>query len=230
VVANLLFIIPIILSGIIFIYLLTSHVEIQSHFYDICRTDLAQTQSITSQELALIMALNPLITTTEWISIALKIATIFSYANPALGALLQGLLKGTESIENAILKMQQTLIRIMEHTMTLGLFFTKAHLQTTFYNYKWKLSNLTSLNNLTLDFSNKTKPAIEPTNKNKKLSTYRVKSDFIREQRLYLKWVYNSKIQSKFSTYAILNKSFKGKCIFSLEENDPWKTIQIAAR
>lgn len=226
----LLIILPIVLASIIFIYLLTSHIEIQSHFYDICRTDLAQTQDLVSKELVLLMALNPIITTTEWMSVALKMALVFSYANPILNALFQSLIKGTESLERSIDKIQKTLINIMTRTMTFGLVYTKMHTSTIFANYKRKLSNLTYLNEFELDYIKKPHPAVEPTNKNKSPSTYKLKDDFEREQQLFISWSYSSKIQPKFSPYAILNKSFKGKCIYSLERSEPWNSIQIAVR
>jgi hypothetical protein len=176
------------------------------------------------------MALNPIITATEWMSVALKIGLVFSYANPVINALFQSLLKGTESLEKSIDKIQKTLINIMTRTMIFGLSYTKVHLGTVFANYKRKLGSLTNLNAFVLDYTKKSHPAVEPTDKNKNPSTYKLKDDFEREQQLFISWNYNSKIQSKFSPYALLNKTFKGKCIFSLERIEPWNSIQIAVR
>lgn len=229
-VTNLLIIFPIILAGVLFIYLLASHVEVQSHFYELCRTDLSQTQNLVNQELNLLMALNPLISSSEWIGVALKIAMAFSYANPILVVLFKGLASGVDSLKQGVSRLQKILIKAMESTMTLGTLFTKTQIQSTFFSYKLKLTNLTDLNSLSLKYNRSPKPAVEKTHKNKAISTYKLSPDFTRKQQLQVSWVFNSKIAFKFSPYAILNKSFKGKCIFSLDESEPWKIIQIAVR
>jgi hypothetical protein len=229
-VVNFLIALPLFLAGIIFLFLLMSHIEVQSHLYNICRSELLQTQSTVNQSLTLLMALNPIVKATKWASVALKVAIVFSYTNPVLATIFYRILKGADSLKEAIAKMQKMLILNMKTTLRLGTLRTKTKLQISFYQYQAKLKNLVKISRLSLRYKENPLPAVEPTNRNESPSTYRLKHDFEREQQIYINWDFNSKIQLKFSPYAILDKGFKGKCIFSLEESKPWKAIQIAAR
>jgi hypothetical protein len=176
------------------------------------------------------MALNPIIKTQKWASVAVKIAIVFSYTNPLLSALFHTILKGSESIKKAVAKTQVFLINSMERIMFFGSLSTRKQLEITFYKYKWKLEQLVNLNSISINYKKKPAPAIERTNKQEEPSTYKLKVDFERAQQIFINWKFNSKIQPNLFSYAALNKTFNGKCAFTLEEIKPWKAIQIADR
>jgi hypothetical protein len=182
------------------------------------------------KEIYFLISLNPTIINLKLYSAYLKISIIMAAANLPLQVLLQNLLTKLRIIEDSIVKTQKLLILNMQRTISIGLSHTKINLQVAFNRYKWNLRNLTSLSSLNIQNTKISIPAVEPTDKKDSLSTYKTMTDFERKQQLYISWNYNSLIESKFKTYVGLNKIFKGKCIFSIEERTPWKAIQIAVR
>lgn len=229
-ITNLIFILPVLVAGIVFFYLLSTHIEIQAHLYDICRIELEQTQQQVQKELSALMALNPVVKTFKTISTVLKLAMILNFTNPTLFIMFNGWLKTVGSIENAIIKLQYFIITSMTQTMRFGILLTKLKIYRQLTNYKKSLNSLVDLTAIRVSGSTHFSPAVEPKNKNTKLSEYKLSADFERKQKLDLQWEFNSEIVRTLNEYAILNRSFLGKCSYSLREEEPWLPIQIAVR
>jgi hypothetical protein len=229
-VANLIIFIPLLLGGILFIYLLSSHIEVQAHIYDICRSDLQTTQSTVQKELQALMTLNPIVRILKIAAMAIQWSLLFSVLTPPIFTALVNALHKIRTIQKAIAKMQKLLITLMTQTMRVGISLIKLKILKELLAYKFKLNTLVNLNFFEVTVTNKPKPAIEPTNKNERPSEYKLSENFERTQKLEIKWSFISEITTKFKKYALLNRSFTGKCSFSLSEEGSWAPIQIAVR
>jgi hypothetical protein len=224
------FIFPLILTVITFLYLGTTHIEIMSTLNQTCRHEALNTQAKASPIIQTIMALNSVVDIVKLARFITVLSGPLLIAFPQFMVMANSILKLTKSAERAISMMQKTLLLALRTTMELGLFKAISTLNQTQRKYSINSTLLSRISDKIV-FGNFLRTlAVEPETKKSGLTKYRLKNHFEDKQKLSLTWHYRLQTSHFLEKWAEWSQLNHGRCAATLTKEHPWVPNLIVAK
>jgi hypothetical protein len=224
---SLVCLMPLILAGIIFLYIGTTQIEIKSVVAQTCRVELLKVQEQSIPYLKALMALNAVIDIVKFGKFLARLARILVLI-PPVAAIARTVLAVTTVAEEIIPAIQKGILAALWTTMETGLFRAQKGLKNILMGYQNKSVKLLDLN-LQMVFGNFVRGlSVEPEHPKKQLTKYRLKTDFEEKQKLFLHWRYELQTNSQLYEFAQWKQKFSGHCAATLKKEEPWSPTLYA--